>query len=94
MRCPRCGSEQVFLQQVETGSVGMSRTTFSQTRHGLLYWLFIGWWLWIIKLCLWPLTLIFGRRKRSRTTASTVTGTRNLHRTAATCQQCGHAWYP
>ncbi len=91
MRCPKCGSENVFLQQVETGSIGTSHTTITRRTHGLLYWIFIGWWIWIFKLLLLPFRLLFGHKKKIGT-ANTVTGTKTIHRTAATCQNCGHSW--
>ncbi len=91
MNCPKCGSNNVFIQQVETGSIGTSRTVINKQRHGLLYWLLLGWWIWIFKLMLWPLILLFGRKKKVGT-ATTISGTKNIVITKATCQNCGHAW--
>ena len=91
MICPKCGSSNVFVQQVETGSVGTSRTVVTKHTHGLLYWLFIGWWIWIFKLVLLPFRLLFGHTKKVGK-ATTISGTKNIHSTRATCQNCGHTW--
>ena len=39
MQCPKCGSENVNVQVV-------SETHLSTKHHGVVYWLFVGWW-WI-----------------------------------------------
>lgn len=91
MTCPKCGSNNVFIQQIESGSIGTSRTTMKRHYHGLLYWLFIGWWVAIIKMLLWPFKLLFGHTKKIGS-ATTITGTKNILTTRATCQNCGHAW--
>ena len=62
-----------------------------QHTHGLLYWLFVGWWIWIFKLLLFPFRLLFGHTKKIAR-ATTISGTKNIHVTRATCQDCGHGW--
>lgn len=91
MVCPKCGSENVLVQQVQTGSIGTSRTVIKKHTHGLLYWLFIGWWAWIFKLLFLPFKMLFGSSKKTGK-ATTITGTKTLNTTKATCQNCGHTW--
>ena len=91
MVCPKCGSTNVNVQQLETGSVGTSKTTITKRRKGLLYWLFVGWWIWIFKIFLLPFKILFGSKKKIGS-ATTISGTKNIFTTRAVCQECGHAW--
>ena len=93
MVCPKCGSENVNVQSVETGSVGMSQTNIYKKHHGLLYWLFIGWWIWIFKLLVLPFKILFGSKKKIGS-ATTISGTKNVLSTRAVCQSCGYQWKP
>jgi transcription elongation factor Elf1 len=76
--CPRCGSHNV--------TVTTSATEKAMARHGVVYWVFVGWWL---QPLLWlfftfPMIvyrLIFPNRR-----------TKTVKHTYATCQSCGHAW--
>ena len=91
MRCPKCGSENVFVQRVQEGSVGTSRTVERRHIHGLLYWLLIGWWIWFFKLLFLPLRILFGHTKKTGR-KTTLYSEKTILRTMATCQQCGHSW--
>lgn len=78
MECPKCGSTNVI--------VGSSATEKKAARHGILYWIFIGWWwhalLWIaatIPMLFWRLI------HKNRNTKTMVT-------TSAVCQDCGNSW--
>ena len=74
-RCPRCG-----------GMMNFQATTYARnrSRHGVLYWLLIGWWLhpllWIfltVPMLLWR--IIAPNRRQVACTA-----------TVAVCQQGGY----
>lgn len=76
MKCSRCKSENVSVQAV---------TTTKNKKHGLMYWLFIGWWLeptmWIFLTIPWLIIKIFKPNKVSSKTHS-----------EAVCQSCGNRW--
>lgn len=91
MVCPKCGCSNVFVQQVDEGSIGASRTIAAKRTHGLFYWVFIGSWIWIFKLVFFPFRLLFGHTKR-KTVGRTISGSKILHSTKATCQGCGYCW--
>lgn len=74
MICPRCGSNNVVVQAV----------SHVQTKsHGLLYWLFIGWWLQPILWLFFTLPMLifrlFGRKK-----------VKTKVKSHAVCQDCGY----
>lgn len=80
MQCPKCNSNNVNIQMINQ--------TFQKTKHkGLLYWLFIGWWL---ELCLWLfltvprllIALFVPKRKKIY----------NVTKKMAVCQNCGNSW--
>lgn len=87
MQCPKCGSENVNIQREQTGTIGGART-YGKKHHGLLYFLLIGWWIWILKLILIPITIWFGKRDK----LNTVTAQKTFNKTVAVCQNCGHHW--
>ena len=68
MKCPRCGSENVNVQQIQTGSIGAgtNKVVIEQPRRskGCLYWLLIGWWAWVIKLFSYRLSFCLVAAKR------------------------------
>lgn len=92
MICPKCNSQNVFIQREQSFSVGGSRTTYSHG-HGPLYWLLIGWWIWIFKMmlaiCTLGLSLLFRKKKG---TANTVSTNKVFNKTVAVCQNCGFHW--
>lgn len=99
MFCPNCGSDNVFIQQVSQGSQSKTKTKVYETHHGCLYWVFIGWWIWIFKV-LWDLFLlcmtgglsIFFKKKKQVGKEVGKTTTTNNNKTVATCQKCGNTW--
>lgn len=76
MKCKKCGSEKVSVQ-----AVAMVRTK----GHGLIYWLFVGWWLepfmWLLFFLPWLIVKIFRPKKITSKT-----------RSMAVCQSCGKSW--
>ncbi|MBN1071539.1 hypothetical protein DVV81_10220 [Clostridium botulinum] len=76
MKCKKCGSEIINVQAV----------THIQNKHkGIIYWLFIGWWL---EMMLWLFLtipkLIFELFKPNRIKSKT--------HSEAICQNCGYRW--
>lgn len=80
MICPKCSSTNVNVQIV-------TETKLKQKKHGVLYWLFIGWWL---KPILWlsftiPMIIIKifkpAKYKMKQKTYS-----------MCICQNCGNNW--
>lgn len=74
--CKKCNSSNVTVQAV---------TEIKKKRKGLLYWLFIGWWLeifmWLFLTLPWLIIKIFKPRKyKSKITR------------IAVCQDCGYSW--
>lgn len=81
MICPKCGSDNVNVQVV-------SETKLKIKRHGLIYWLLIGWWLNLILWIFWTIPmLIFTLFRPRRYTMKT------KHQSVWVCQSCGKHWY-
>ena len=80
MKCPKCGSENVSVQVV-------TETKLKEKKHGVLYWIFVGWWL---KPLLWffltlPMLIIaIFKPKKYETKTST--------KKIAVCSSCGKSW--
>ena len=104
MKCPRCGGNNVAIQTIQENlggqTVSKTKSVYKEKRHGILWWLFIGWWWWIIDLCLWiflfiPRALIHAGRKKTykgESTTISTTSNRIVYRTICTCQSCGNTW--
>ena len=78
MVCPKCGSTYV--------NVNVINEVHEKPRHGVLWWIFIGWWwriLWFLFFGLW---YILWRALRGG--PKTV----NVQKTICVCQNCGHSW--
>lgn len=92
-RCPKCGSNNVSFQREQTASFGGSKTSIKKG-HGIMYWIFIGWWLSFFKAMLAIGTLgistLFLRKKK--TSANTLNASKQFNRTMAVCQHCGNSW--
>lgn len=62
MTCPKCGSENVSVQAVTT--------VREKPKHGIVWWILIGWWLepllWIFLTIPRLLVALFGRNKKNR----------------------------
>ena len=80
MKCPKCKSTNVRVQTI-------NEVELKNDHHGVLWWLFIGWWWvpvkWIHFTMLALIFKLFGRKKQKAV---------NRRRTVATCQNCGHSW--
>lgn len=80
MKCSKCGSENVTVQVV-------TEQELKEKKHGILYWLCIGWWL---KPILWlfltlPMIIIaIFKPKKYKTT--------NHTKKMAVCNNCGKSW--
>lgn len=80
MKCSKCGSENVTVQVVTEQELKVKK-------HGVLYWLCIGWWL---KPLLWffftlPMLIIHIFKPKKY---KTVNHTKKL----AVCNDCGKSW--
>lgn len=76
MICPKCQSENVNVQVL---------SEVKKKRKGILYWIFIGWWveiiMWVFLTLPWLIIKIFKPNKyKSKTTSNAV------------CQNCGNTW--
>lgn len=100
MKCVSCGSEHVKSQlfQEDLGESTTSKTKTKTAGHGVVYWIFLGWWIWLPKLLLWivafiPMAILKALRKK-KTKSSTVSSTiKNVqYKTVYTCEDCGHTW--
>ena len=104
MRCPRCGSLAVFSQimqeQQGSNSVTKTKSVYKQKKHGLFWWLFIGWWWWIVDIFLWLLAFpfrfafaLFRKKKYTKKEISKTTSRNQIaYKKVCTCQQCGNVW--
>lgn len=80
MNCPKCGSSKVNVQVVVESKL-------KNKHHSLIYWIFIGWWLYpILWICL-TLPMIFFKlfgHKKQRIVQN--------QKSMAVCQDCGYHW--
>ena len=57
MNCPKCGSEnvtsQTFQENLGTSTISKTKSKTKTVGHGVLYWIFLGWWIWLPKLIHW-----------------------------------------
>ena len=76
MVCKKCKSTNVTVQAV---------TEIKKKRKGVLYWLFIGWWLemimWVVLTLPWLIIKIFKPKEY-----------KNKITSMAVCQDCGYSW--
>ena len=74
--CKKCNSSNVTVQAV---------TEIKKKRKGVLYWLFIGWWLemimWVFLTLPWLIIKIFKPKEY-----------KNKITSMAVCQDCGYSW--
>lgn len=104
MVCPKCGSEQIDVQVVQENlggkTITRTKSKYKEKRHGLIWWLCIGWWWWIIDLMLWIcifpirfLVQIF-KKKKYVGSSNTISATKNKiqYRSVCVCKSCGHNW--
>ena len=92
MRCSKCGSEKIKISREKVGYETVSGTVTTR-RHGILYWIFIGSWMWAVWLFLDICTLGWTYRMRKRKNTIVTNDSRVSHyRTVAICQECGNTW--
>jgi hypothetical protein len=78
MVCPKCGSESVSVQ--------VTATEKSKPRHGVVYWVFFGWYAHMLLWLFLTLPMLIWRLIRPNRKSKTVTTS------IAVCQGCGHHW--
>ena len=80
MKCHVCGSENVNVQIV-------TETELNNKHHGVVWWLFIGWWfvpIWWLCFTIPALIIkIFAPKKQKL---------KQHHKSIRVCQNCGHKW--
>ena len=97
MKCPKCGSEDVFVQNVQTGSKSTGKIVMREPRkNGCLYWLCGGWainFVYFIVIGWWK-NFFFGWLKKGNKVGvgKTQGKEKSILETRATCQNCGHTW--
>lgn len=102
--CPKCGSTnidiQMFKEDLGSQTFTTTKSKYKQKGHGLLWWLFIGSWWWIVDLFMWlcffPLRLImqlFKKKKYVGKSTSVSTTVNNVeYRSMCLCKDCGYHW--
>lgn len=103
MQCPKCHSNNVLTQQVQTEVKSKTKEkTYVKSRGclgSIFYFLFIGWWFWMVKfvykMFLFGITgglsLLFRRKHNLANTKGTTT-TKIKSKAVSTCQDCGYSW--
>lgn len=80
MTCPKCNSENVTIQIT-------NQVKLKNAHHGVIYWLFVGWWWFFIKWLFFTvpalLIALFGRKKQKAV---------NKQVKMCVCQGCGYSW--
>ena len=102
--CPKCGSNNIDIQlhQEETGSQTTTKTKskYKETGHGLIWWICIGSWWWIIDLTLWicffPIKLVTSltKKKKYKGQSTSVASTTKTvsYKSICLCKNCGYNW--
>jgi len=94
MTCPKCGSENINIQRVTTGSTTVTK---HYAKHGLFYYLFVWWWIQIFKFLWWAIKLVFTAGlslffKKKKEVGTSISKTTNTNQNVAVCQNCGNSW--
>lgn len=96
MKCPKCGSEDVFVQNVQTGSTSTGKIVMREPRKkGCLYWLCFGWCIDLVYFMTvgWWSRLFLGTLRGDKVGVGKTQGKeKSILETRATCQNCGHTW--
>lgn len=83
--CKKCGSDNIFVQQVMTGSTSTVKTKRKLPfTYRMFYFLTIGWAVALFKL--WKRSLVGHKPKSDKVI------TKNNYVTMCTCQSCGNSW--
>ncbi len=81
MICPRCGSDDCTAQIVTS-------TQLVTAHHGLLWWVFLGWWWVPLKwVCFFPLALLAKIFAPRRQKLNQQIGSMWV------CHSCGNVWH-
>jgi len=102
MKCPECGSKlvevQVFQETKSAKTKTKSKTRETKPKHGLYWWIFIGWWFWLFDAFLWifafvPRVLLhIGRKRNYETDSTSTTKSKYAYKRICVCQNCGYKW--
>lgn len=102
--CPRCGANCISYQREQVATVGTSKYKFKEVgvkkKHGVMYWIFLGWWIWMFKLVyemfrwlIMACTLgLVGRKKKPGVSGKAISANKSINCTMAVCQNCGYSW--
>ena len=96
MVCPKCQSQVVNIQAIQTGSIGAAQNTVyvqpAKRSKGCLYWCVIGWWFepfWFLLVGWWWKLFVSGRVKKG----INFSANKVINKRVAICQNCGYQWY-
>lgn len=108
MICPNCGSDQVEIQTVQenigSATITKTKSKYKEKGHGIVWWLLIGWWRWMIDLMIWVFAFVprlfiavLGRifkKKKYVGSSTTASNTVNhiTYKTICTCKNCAKTW--
>lgn len=88
MKCPKCGSRDVNAQVVNE-----TDTYIVRKHHGILWWIFIGWWWLPLKWALQFIVFnIFAVIYWLLKTPKYKQVTRHQKVSMWVCQDCGYTW--
>jgi hypothetical protein len=99
--CPKCGSSNISFQREQTASIGASSHHINKRKHhSIMYWIFIGSWIWMFKLAFEMFRLLIflctfgllGHKKDKSAVGKTISVNKSINRTMALCQNCGYSW--
>lgn len=93
MNCTKCNSNNIVYEREAAGTLEESESRHvSKGRHKLIYTLFIGWWVGLLKFYLTFGLSLFFRKKKGKAKTNTKSVSKTLYRTVAVCQNCGNTW--
>lgn len=104
MICPKCGSEnvdtQVYQENISSKTKTRTVSKYKEKGHGILWWIFVGTWWWIVDLFLWILFFVpramyglFWRKKyKGISKEKSKTINKIEYRTVCVCKNCGNTW--
>ena len=80
MICPKCDSNNVNTSVI-------NEVTLKNQHHGIIWWLFVGWWWvpikWLVFTVPALILALFGHKKQKAV---------NKQKTVCVCQSCGYRW--
>lgn len=84
MQCPKCGSTNVSVQVVNE-----TTTKLVNKHHGILWWIFIGWWWLAVKWLVFTLPALLVKMFKPK---DKKLKQKHAKVSMAVCQNCGHTW--